>query len=130
VSKIPFIQLTSFLPFDSAKVNIDLVAVNFTITDGDADIANDTTSMIWLKDSRFDTAGFIPTPFPPIDVAVENPKKGLIGTCTFYPVPPPTPRLDSFHRAVNRDTFYYQLYITDRAGHKSNVLTTKQLIIY
>lgn len=127
VSKIPHIALTEFLPVDSMIVGVDTVLIVFNFQDGDGDISNDTGSGIYLKDMRFDTAPFIRTPFPKITPAtIEDPTKGLTGTCTFYP-DPPTQRLDSLHSIS--DTLVYQLYITDRAGHKSNVLTTRPLIM-
>jgi hypothetical protein len=30
---------------------------------------------------------------------------------------------------VNNDTLYYEVYIQDRAGHKSNVLKTKEVVV-
>ena len=127
VSKIPKIALIQFVP-DSMKVNVDTCFIQFSLTDGDGDIGNSNTSQIWLKDSRFDTADFQPTAFPPIDGSVEDPKKGLTGTCIFYPVPQPVPRSDSNHTKYG-DTLYYEMYITDRAGNASNHVITHTLII-
>ncbi len=126
-SKIPFISLIAFVP-DSMKVNIDTTYLYFNIVDGDADIGNSDASQIYLKDSRFDSLGFIPTPFPTIDKSIEDPAKGLEGTCVFFPFPQPTPRLDSNHFNTG-DTLHYEFYITDRAGHQSNHITTHDLII-
>jgi hypothetical protein len=127
VSKIPHIALTLFSP-DSMTVNIDTCFIQFSLVDGDGDIGNNSPSQIYLKDSRFDSAGFQPTPFPDIDPTIEDPNKGLEGTCTFYPVPQPVPRSDSNHLA-NGDTLFYEMYIMDRAGHESNHVTTHTLII-
>ena len=127
VSKIPNISLIKFAP-DSMRVNIDTTYIAFSITDGDADLGNDTVSVIYLRDSRFDSAGFVKTQFPIIDGSVEDPKKGLQGTCVFFPVPQPVPRLDSLHVATG-DTLFYEFYITDRANHESNHITTHTLII-
>jgi hypothetical protein len=128
VSKIPHISLTAFAPSDSMKVNIDTAYLLFTLTDGDGDLGNDTVSVIHWKDSRFDTMGFIKTDFPYIDPSIEDPKKGLEGTCLFFPVPQPVPRLDSVHMAQG-DTFFYEFYITDRAGNESNHIITHPLIV-
>jgi hypothetical protein len=127
VSKIPHISLIAFVP-DSMVVNIDTTFIEFSLTDGDGDIGNSPTSQIWLKDSRFDSAGFVATPFPAIDQSIEDPKKGLQGTCLFYPLPQPVPRLDSNH-FNNGDTLTYEFYITDRANNSSNHIITHPLII-
>ena len=134
VSKIPHIGLIAFLPLDSMIANIDTCSLQFSLIDGDGDIgyANpggaDTVSQIYMKDSRFDSAGFQPTPFPAIDVTIEDPKKGLQGTCLFFPFPQPIPRPDSLHTATG-DTLTYELYIKDRAGHESNHIITGRYII-
>ena len=127
-SKIPQITLMAFVPADSMYVNFDTCYIKFGLADGDGDIGNDTTSVIYLKDSRFESAGFVKTPFPAIDASIEDPKKGLTGTCIFFPVPQPAPRLDSLHMKQG-DTLSYELYIKDRAGHESNHITTHQLIV-
>ena len=128
VSKIPHITLIAFIPLDSMRVNVDIDSIVFSIVDGDADIGNDTVSLIYIKDSRYDSAGFVPTPFPQIADKVEDPTKGLQATCTIYPFPPTAPRPDSLHKAMG-DTLTYQFYITDRANHKSNIITTHPLIV-
>jgi hypothetical protein len=127
VSKIPHIELTLFSP-DSMIVNIDTCFIKFSLIDGDGDIGNSNTSQIYLKDSRFDSAGFLPTPFPDIDPTIEDPLKGLVGTCTVNPVPQPVPRSDSNH-LLHGDTMFYEMYIMDRAGHQSNHVITHTLII-
>jgi hypothetical protein len=127
VSKIPQISLVGFAPADSLHANIDTALIEFRFTDGDADIGNDTISVIHLKDSRFDTAGFVKYPFPNIDAVVEDPKKGVSGIVVFEPDPQPVPR-DSLHGVIG-DTLYYELYITDRAGHESNHITTHKIIV-
>jgi len=130
VSKIPQIALIGFEPVsDSMKVNIDTAAVLFSIVDGDADIGNDSViSVIYWMDSRYQSAGFNKTPFPAIDASIEDPKKGLKGTCFFQPFPYPEPRGDSLHTATG-DTLSYEFYIKDRAGHESNHITTPTFII-
>ena len=128
LSNIPHISLIAFVPADSMIVNIDTCGIKFALTDGDADIGNDTVSVIHLKDSRFESAGFIKTPFPAIDVTIEDPKKGLQGTCIFFPIPQPAPRTDSIHTLLG-DTLSYELYITDRAGHESNHIITHSFIV-
>ena len=127
VSKIPQISLNVFLPMDSMRVNLDTVLLDFNLTDGDGDIGNNSASGIYYLDSRYPGGGFLRADFPAIDPSIEDPKKGLQGSCLFYPIPQPTPRTDTLH--PTRDTFHYEFYVTDRAGHESNHVITHDLII-
>ncbi|MCW3122521.1 MAG: hypothetical protein JWQ38_2013 [Flavipsychrobacter sp.] len=126
VSKIP--NLTFIGAPQNIKVNIDEMVITFKIIDGDADLGNDTLSGVYCKDSRYDSIGFIRSDFPAIDSELEDPKKGIVAKCDFFPVPQPTPRFDSLHMALG-DTFTYEIYVVDRAGNKSNHITTPQIII-
>src|SRR4051812_35726975 len=77
VSKIPQISLMYFGP-DSMIINIDTPMLQFSLTDGDADLGNDPNGDlrdIYIKDFRYDT-GFVGYFFPSIDVSIEDPKKG------------------------------------------------------
>lgn len=126
VSKIPQIALTG-ISSDSLRAK-DTLFVQFSFVDGDGDIGNDLSSAIYLIDNRYGT--ILTYQFPPIDGAVEDPKKGLTGTCTFY-VPPgdiQPARTDTLH--TWGDTLVLQLYITDRAHHQSNVVSTKMIYLY
>jgi hypothetical protein len=127
-SKIPHIGLTSFGPESTMRVIVDTCFIQFTIVDGDGDLANDSISGIYLKDSRYESAGFIKTAFPFIDPTIEDPKKGLEGNCTFFPVPQPEPRLDSIHMTIG-DTIVYEFYIMDRAHHESNHIVLHPIIV-
>jgi hypothetical protein len=126
VSKIPHISLIQLVPNDSMIVNIDTCYIVFNLTDGDGDLGNDSVSGIYLRDSRFPGFGY--NPFPQIDPAIEDPKKGLSGSCILVPVPQPAPRTDSLHMATG-DTLYYEFYIKDRAGDTSNHIITHTLIV-
>ncbi len=131
MSKIPQISLTEFYPEVAMKVNVDSVLIVFHLEDGDADLGpeykDDTMSSIHIKDSRFDSLGFTVYTFPYIDKNIEDPNKGLVGECVFFPVPQPIPR-DSLH-GITGDTMYYEFYITDRARHESNHIKTHTFII-
>ncbi|MCD6011991.1 MAG: hypothetical protein K0Q79_1853 [Flavipsychrobacter sp.] len=129
MSKIPYISLIRFEPQTVMKANVDTCFFYFSLVDGDADIAGpgDSISQIYLIDSR-DTTVIMKTPFPDIDVSIEDPKKGISGECVYFPDPRPVPRPDSLHTATG-DTLYYILYIKDRAGNKSNEIVTPTFII-
>lgn len=131
VSKIPQIAITQVLPLDSMHANIDTCSIEFTITDGDGDIGStytgDTSSAIYLKDSRYDSAGFVMNYFPVVDPTVEDPTEGLQASCILFPIPQPVPRSDTPH--MHSDTLHYEFYVTDRAGHKSNHLITHNIIV-
>ena len=127
-SKIPHIGLTGFIPDNEMRVIVDTCTIWFTIVDGDGDLGNDSVSGIYLKDSRYESAGFVKTPFPSIDPTIEDPKKGLEGNCSFSPVPQPEPRLDSIHMTIG-DTITYEMYIMDRGHHESNHITLHPIIV-
>ena len=129
VSKIPHISLLAFAPDSAMTVNVDTCFFYFSLVDGDADIGDDSVSQIYLQDSRFTDLGFIKTPFPEIDIAIEDAKKGIEGKCLFIPFPQPTPRTDSLHAATGRDTLTYELYMKDRAGNESNHIVTHSFVI-
>lgn len=128
--KIPQISLLYVAPDDSMKVNIDTSYIVFSLADGDGDIGNNAVSGVYLKDSRYDSIGFVRSPFPDIDQSIEDPKKGLEGTCLFIPVPQPEPRprKDTAGNYI-RDTLSYELYIMDRAGNESNHIVTHPIIV-
>ncbi len=128
VSKIPHISLKAFGP-DSIRANYDTAYIQFSFTDGDADLSNDTLSSVYIKDKRFDSAGFVRYDFPSIDPSIEDPKKGLTGIGLVLLLnPAPVPRADSFH-AIKGDTTSFEMYITDRARNESNHIITPSLII-
>ena len=127
VSKIPHITLVGFAPRDSMKANIDTAFIVFKFTDGDANIGNDTTSVIHVRDSRDSSNTFVKYVFPDIDGSIEDPKKGLSGECVFFP-DPPTPRSDTLHQKYG-DTLFYEFYITDRENNASNHITTHAIIV-
>jgi hypothetical protein len=132
VSNTPSISLASMTP-DSIKQGSgeDTVYIKFNLTDGDADLGNrDPTSTeydIYIKDARNDTfQGYF---FPEIASAIEDPAKGLTGTCVFKMLGALIySRQDSIH-ILHGDTTHFQLYIKDRAGHNSDTITTKDLRI-
>ena len=141
VSPIPYIQMEYF-GLDYGNYNdtpvlfrlpSDTVIMEFTFKDGDGDIGNNDTTKgkydLYIKDSRFDT-GYAGYTFPQIDQSIENKRYGLSGSIVFEFFYPNiiNARPDSIHTYV-ADTAQFELYIMDRAGHKSNHLITSRVIM-
>ena len=128
VSKIPHITRLASGP-DSMRATYDTAYIQFSFTDGDGDLGNDTSSSVYIKDKRFDTAAYVRYDFPDIDPNIEDPKKGLQGKgIVFLLLAPPVPRPDTLHTHYG-DTTTYEMYITDRARNESNHIITPPIII-
>lgn len=133
LSKIPQINLEGFAGDSVIAGSTDTVSIYISFTDGDADLGVDPNNTqgyydIYLEDSRYDT-GYVGYFFPSIDGSAENPNKGISGTITFkQPAALLQPRQDSIHLKYG-DTLHYQIYIADRARHKSNIISTPNFII-
>ncbi len=130
-SKIPQIELMSFGP-TVVKVNYGVPILTFSMKDGDADLGNRLGSGkydIFVKDFRYDT-GYVGYYFPAdFDPSIEDPDKGIKGTCEFQFVPTIfTPRIDSLHMATG-DTTHFEVYIVDRGGNQSNHIVTDNVIL-
>ena len=132
ISPIPSIAFISMTP-DSLKegASEDTAYITFNLTDGDADLGNKDPASgdfdIYIKDSRADT--FVGYAFPEIAQDVEDPSKGLTGTCVYKILGALTYcRQDTVHLST-RDTAHFELYIKDRAGNMSNHITTPDLYI-
>ncbi len=104
--------------------------MEFSFTDGDADLGNDPTGSqkdIYIKDARYDTfTGYF---FPSIDRSIENPKKGMQGTCDFFFTPDILKSRTDTNHVLNGDTTHFEFYIVDRAGHQSNHQVTRTIIM-
>ena len=137
VSKVPIVGLIYFGPQtplpqapNSVRANHDTCTLEFSLSDGDADLGVIQPGQrdIYIKDFRYDT-GFVGYLFPSdLDFSIEDPKKGLTGTCIFY-FPPflLTPRIDSLH--PTSDTTHMAFYIVDRAGNHSDTVNTGNIIM-
>lgn len=131
VSKIPQIVFLQLSP-SIIKAGRDTAFMQFSVRDGDADLgvtAGANKYDIYIKDMRFDSAGFVGYLFPGIDPGILDPTRGITGTCTFLF----TPRLlyirnDSAVHA-KFDTTRFEVYIMDRAGNPSNHIVTDPLVM-
>lgn len=131
MSNIPQITFLSIDP-DLSVSKPDTAALVFSIDDGDADLGNSASSGkfdIYMKDLRFDSAGYVGYFFPAINTAALDPKKGVTARCTYffynYML---APRTDSMH-SKGFDTTRFDIYIMDKAGHQSNHIITDYLVI-
>lgn len=128
LSNIPNISSLSLHPNTiKAGSSEDTVFIFFHLQDGDADLGNDpngTNYDIYLTDSRDGSVqGMF---FPSIDTRIEDPNRGIEGTCTIKLLAANLlPRPDH----PNGDTLHYDVYIKDRAQHSSNHLTTPDIYI-
>lgn len=100
---------------------LDSVTFMISFTDGDGDLgasSTDTSNNLFFKDSR---TGFIyPFQFPYI--TPEGHVKAISGTISY------TYNLFTCTPDHNIDTFFYTIFIADRAGHLSNEVASPQII--
>lgn len=110
----------------------DSLSITFSFTDGDGDIgSNDTTLNISLIDTR---DGFNASNYKIPYIPEQGSGNGISGeiqivvftTCCYYPdgSNPCAPST-----TYPTDTLQYDIYITDRAGHKSNIIRTDPIIL-
>jgi hypothetical protein len=115
----------TFIELDTTEVTemTDSVTITFGFTDGDGDLGaldGDTLPNTFIKDSR---TGFIYTyQFP--SITPDGNVKDISGTVEII-----LPGITCVPN-VNVDQLTYEVYITDRAGNKSNSVTTPALTIY
>ncbi len=108
----------------------DTLSITFTIVDGDGDLGNDpnVSNDIFLKDSRSVTneeIGFL-MPEIPKGVIKEGGSANIhctvnVSAAQFLLLRPTRPL---------GDTLSFDIYIKDRAGNKSNIITTHPIYIY
>lgn len=113
------------------QFNTDSTLIVFGFTDGDGDLGSDDSLNIFVKDLR---DNFISDRYriPFVDEAGAN--NGISGeititlytTCCTFPngAPPCTPS-----EQFPTNELQYEIYITDRAGHQSNSITTPKIIL-
>ncbi len=124
-SPIPAIKFMSLSP-DSVQAGSDAtVLVKFEFEDGDGDIGFEQDNVFFI-DSRFpsDTVPFripiIPDRF--------NPESGIKGIIQVeYEAAFLLLRPDSLH--LNNDTLQWSIFMRDKAGHPSNLITTSSLVL-
>ena len=128
-NKLPVI---TFQGLDSNTVvsgaSYDTVFIRFQVVDGDGDIAhvkdNNGDRDIYITDSR--TGEVLQYWYPDIPSGTINPDEGVNAFVTLKVLAAfLSTRLDH----PLGDTLTYDLYVKDRAGNKSNVITTPKIYI-
>ena len=111
----------------------DTTFVTFSFTDGDGDIGDQDSILLFAIDSREGQENLRKIPFVP-ELGASNGIKGeitfrLFSTCCIFP---PDLFLDGCNDEYNDmpyDELTYDIYIKDRAGNQSNVITTPPIFI-
>ncbi len=129
----------TFVSFNKSSMtqdflNTDSIFVSIDFTDGDGDIgaeANDSVSNIFVIDNR---SGFTYGQYKMPAIPKEGANKGVSGTiqfklyttCCIFPdlIPPCTSPED-----YPTNDLSFDIYIVDRKGHKSNVVTTDNIVL-
>ncbi len=123
-SNIPKITFTA-LSTDKVKAGGDsIVYIQFDFEDGDGNIGFGTNNL-FLRDTR-DTV-VVPFLIPTIPDKF-NPSSGLKGVIQVdYEAAFLLMRTDSAH--LETDTMRWEIYMKDKAGNRSNTITTSELIL-
>ena len=127
---INFISLSKDVVKQS-QFNLDSTYITFGFTDGDGDLGDKDSVIIFLTDQRIKTN---PIVYKIPLLAQNSGAKGISGEiklrvyseCCIYPNGE-TPCFPSI--TYPTDTLVYSLYIKDRAGHKSNIIYTPPIIL-
>lgn len=114
-----------FISVDKASVieGADSVLIRFSFTDGDGDLGpvndQDSTINLFLVDSRDEST----KPYQLPNLTPGGNIKAISGEVTV--------KVEGFscQAGVTEDELTYKIYVKDRAGHKSNEITTTSLVI-
>lgn len=117
----PRIEFRSMNQNTFDELDEDSLSVVIYFEDGDGDLGSDDSVNMFWEDSR--VPGY-QVPFKIPFIEVQGNSKAISGTITtFYPI--------SF--CINDDdpvdSFYYKIFIVDRAGHESNVDSTDMIFL-
>lgn len=118
---------------DQGRVRDDSLYIRIGFTDGDGDIGDEQNKAnIFMQDDRDGMLVTYSMPLIP-QKGVANGVSGtitvlhttLFNVCCYYPNADPC----SIPDKLTTDTVTYSIYIEDRAGHKSNVITMQPIVI-
>ena len=130
--EIKFVDVTKDT-MDRGSFFNDSTSVIFSFTDGDGDIGDRDSLQLFVTDSRDGFVNDFRIPFV-LEPGASNGLKGeitvrLFTSCCQFP---PDEFLDGCTDTFSEmpyDEVSYDIYITDRAGNKSNVITTSPVFI-
>ena len=111
----------------------DTTFVTFSFTDGDGDIGDQDSLQLFVKDSRDTFTNSFRIPFVP-ELGASNGLKGeitvrIFSSCCIFP---PELFLDGCSDVYNQmpyDKLTFDIFIKDRAGNQSNIITTTPVFI-
>ena len=138
VPAIEFVGFSKNVLKQGFDTDDDFTYMTISFTDGDGDLGGDTISTLFFNDLRIDGPSFVEFGAPL--VPEQGTGNGISGefiiefptTCCIHFDPDLASfgcNLDFNNLGVFRDTVIYEVYILDRAGNKSNVITTTPLIL-
>lgn len=100
--------------------SLDTLIIKFSFTDGDGDIASDTTN-VFVTDRR---TGNADENFKISDIPAAGATNGISGEITLR-----IPKVFCFPNSEPRDTLIYEIQMFDEAGNASNVIETPPIIL-
>jgi len=120
-SPIPVISFDS-ISATSIRAQQDSITIFIEFTDGDGDLGSEVIPNLFFTDSRTGTEEGFKIP----NITPEGNVKAITGIIAYtfpalYCTPPPPDR--------TLDTLSYSIYVVDRAGNKSNVITTPDIYL-
>ncbi len=132
---IEFLSMTKNTMVQGRSIDDDFLRMTISFTDGDGDLGsnnNEDTTKVYIADTRRDIPDIQPISIPMVpELGTGN---GISGEATFvvntscciYPIPASNCEpLAGFPT----DTIFYEIYIVDRAGNKSNVVRADPVIL-
>jgi hypothetical protein len=121
-SVVPYIEFRSMNANTFEELDEDSLSVVLYFEDGDGDLGSDDSINMYWEDSR--VPGY-PLPFKIPFIELQGNSKAISGTITtYYPISYCYDNDDAI------DTFYFKIYIVDRAGNKSNVDSTDLIYLH
>jgi hypothetical protein len=124
---VPQITLLSVTPTEIKSGDAEgNIIITFNFTDGDADLLNEQGSTTGFLSQTYDSLYNTTFKLPKVSKDFLDPSKGLVGQASvIVPIIPFV--LDSLHE--NANPFHFELYVTDEAGHQSNLIRTPDITI-
>ena len=121
-SEIPAITFDS-ISSTTARVGQDSITFLIDFTDGDGDLGSSDIPNLFFLDSRtgYTDSFKIPNLTPQGNVKAISGVISYVYAGSFFTCTPPPGR--------TFDTLHYTIYVEDRAGNKSNLIVTPQIIL-